>query len=305
MRRARLHEVENIAKLITEELGTEASAFTAFQGVFGGSGGAGDRLGDMQLATSQAKLQEQLASALRAKQEATVQTHEYRLRRELLRLRAQLAQLRGERAVRLPAETPDEQRQLAKWQRARQFLCLVAEECGGAADDGLSTSGSGSGVGSISEDSSSRDSRPAGTGRLIGAVTLSLATPEARLPPPLPTKAKLRAYVSNMAVVQQRRRMGVASALLKQCEQIGAWWLFDAMTLHVDQHNESAKSLYERRGYQQAGVSPGWMGPPPRYLMIKSIKAKGLAVGSQPTGVQSMGGKVGAGGVFVWQEDSA
>lgn len=85
---------------------------------------------------------------------------------------------------------PRPRRQLAKWRRARQFHCLVAQD---AADNAL-----------------------------LGALTLSVATPEAQLPPPLPTKSPLRAYVSNMSVAPQYRRRGIATSLLQSCERIGA-----------------------------------------------------------------------------------
>jgi ribosomal protein S18 acetylase RimI-like enzyme len=50
---------------------------------------------------------------------------------------------------------------------------------------------------------------------------------EAALPPPFPSNAPLRAYISNMAVLPAARRQGIATALVGACGRIGA--LLDAL----------------------------------------------------------------------------
>lgn len=79
---------------------------------------------------------------------------------------------------------------LRRWQRSRQFVCLVAS------------------------DKQSSD-------QLTGCAVLSMAAPEAYLPPPFPSGAPLRCCVSNVAVDGGFRRKGVARRLLKRCETIG------------------------------------------------------------------------------------
>ena len=64
--------------------------------------------------------------------------------------------------------------------------------------------------------------------------------PEAALPPPFPTAKPRRAYISNMAVLQQYRRRGVATALLRQCERMARLWRRDSLWLHVDLRNQAA-----------------------------------------------------------------
>jgi ribosomal protein S18 acetylase RimI-like enzyme len=57
--------------------------------------------------------------------------------------------------------------------------------------------------------------------RLIGCAFVSFLTPEALLPPPWPTLKPVRFYISNMAVLPDHRRRGVARALLQACERLG------------------------------------------------------------------------------------
>ena len=67
--------------------------------------------------------------------------------------------------------------------------------------------------------------------------------PEAALPPPFPTAKPRRAYISNMAVLQQHRRRGVATALLRQCERMARLWRRDSLWLHVDLRNQAAMQV--------------------------------------------------------------
>ena len=67
----------------------------------------------------------------------------------------------------------------------------------------------------------------------MGCVTVNMMQPEAKLPPPFPSNAPFRAYISNMAVSPAVRRQGVARALLRECERIGkllaAKWFAEGM----------------------------------------------------------------------------
>ena len=56
---------------------------------------------------------------------------------------------------------------------------------------------------------------------LVGCAFTSLVAPEALLPPPWPTTKPLRFYMSNLGVLQNYRRRGIALKLLKACEVLG------------------------------------------------------------------------------------
>ena len=79
-------------------------------------------------------------------------------------------------------------RAVASWMRGRLFRCVLATDH---------------------------------KGDVLGCVTVSPLRAEAALPPPFPSSAPLRCYVSNMAVATGARRQGVARRLLAQCERIG------------------------------------------------------------------------------------
>ena len=67
-------------------------------------------------------------------------------------------------------------------------------------------------------------------------------------------------YISNLAVKNTHRRKGVANKLLNQCEQIALKWGYDAIQLHVLEHNASAKRLYLNKGYQIIKKEVHWDG---------------------------------------------
>jgi ribosomal protein S18 acetylase RimI-like enzyme len=56
---------------------------------------------------------------------------------------------------------------------------------------------------------------------LLLLLLLLLLQAEAALPPPFPSNAPLRAYISNMAVLPAARRQGIATALVGACGRIG------------------------------------------------------------------------------------
>lgn len=66
-------------------------------------------------------------------------------------------------------------------------------------------------------------------------------------------------YISNLAVNQNYRRMGIGSQLLTKCEQIAIDWGYQETRLHVLDSNVSAKKLYHHNGYQILQVETNWV----------------------------------------------
>lgn len=83
-------------------------------------------------------------------------------------------------------------------------------------------------------------------------------------------------YISNLAVKQDLRRLGIGSQLLAKCEQIASDWGYSETRLHVLDKNDSAKQLYCRNGYQIAQIETNWgnlwFERSPRLLLKKQIK---------------------------------
>lgn len=105
---------------------------------------------------------------------------------------------------------------------------------------------------------------------------MTLARPEAVLPPPFPTTARLRCYISNMAVAPNHRCQGVATKMLNRCERIARLWGQTSTWLHVEIENEAAESLYRGLGYKQvpwwgsSGLS--WRGKKRQVLLKKELR---------------------------------
>ena len=78
------------------------------------------------------------------------------------------------------------------------------------------------------------------TGRLLGYVGLLAVVDEG--------------YITNVAVRPHSRRQGVAAALLDALEAQGKERELAFLTLEVRQSNASARALYEKLGYVQAGL---------------------------------------------------
>lgn len=82
-------------------------------------------------------------------------------------------------------------------------------------------------------------------------------------------------YISNLAVAQNYRRLGIASQLLIACEQAALDWGYQETQLHVLDRNESAKQLYCQNGYQISQIEPNWgnlwFDYSPRLLLKKII----------------------------------
>jgi ribosomal protein S18 acetylase RimI-like enzyme len=83
-------------------------------------------------------------------------------------------------------------------------------------------------------------------------------------------------YISNLAVAQDYRRLGIGSQLLTACEQAALDWGYRETRLHVLDCNESAKQLYCQNGYQISQIEPNWgslwFDYSPRLLLKKIIQ---------------------------------
>lgn len=86
------------------------------------------------------------------------------------------------------------------------------------------------------------------------------------------------AYLSNLAVDADYRRLGVARQLLNFCENRVLEWGFCDLYLHVLENNYSARRLYHKAGYRLEEVE--WtfgsllFGQPRKLLLRKSFSAK-------------------------------
>lgn len=82
-------------------------------------------------------------------------------------------------------------------------------------------------------------------------------------------------YISNLAVAQDYRRLGIGSQLLSKCEQIALDWGYHETQLHVLDSNDSAKQMYDKCGYQISQIEASWgnlwFDCSPRLLLKKSI----------------------------------
>lgn len=83
--------------------------------------------------------------------------------------------------------------------------------------------------------------------------------------------AQRHLYISNLAVRASERRQGVATALLKACEDLALEWGFQDLYLHVLENNHRARRLYFKAGYrlQHADWNWGtWCFKQPRRLLL-------------------------------------
>ena len=87
-------------------------------------------------------------------------------------------------------------------------------------------------------------------------------------------------YIDNIAVEEAARRHGVASALLDVYCRFGAVNLA-FLTLEVRKSNTPAIALYEKFGFQQAGLRPGYYQHPREDAVIMTRYFNGQE-GEQP-----------------------
>ena len=83
-------------------------------------------------------------------------------------------------------------------------------------------------------------------------------------------------YVSNLAIQETYRRQGIATALLRECDDLAQSWGFQSIYLHVLEDNQAARQLYRAAGYQVEAVLGDWLsqflGRSRRLLMRKVIR---------------------------------
>lgn len=88
------------------------------------------------------------------------------------------------------------------------------------------------------------------------------------------TRPKTTAYISNLAVSPQHRRLGIAKQLIQKCEVIADQWQCRRLSLHVMENNLGAQNLYQTLGfiYQEAEWSwRAWLWQKPRRLLWEKI----------------------------------
>ena len=56
-------------------------------------------------------------------------------------------------------------------------------------------------------------------------------------------------YLSDLAVSPSHRKRGLATALVRRCEDLALGWGYDKLYIKVRRDNESARRLYGRMGY--------------------------------------------------------
>ena len=78
-------------------------------------------------------------------------------------------------------------------------------------------------------------------------------------------------YITNVVVHPAYRRKGVASALLRELEAYAQAHGLTRITLEVRASNQKAIALYEKMGYDEDGVRPGFYDSPKEDARIFSL----------------------------------
>lgn len=124
-------------------------------------------------------------------------------------------------------------------------------------------------------------------GNTVGCagVELLLLTVDGRLPASWSERraksTTLRPHMSNLAVSRSARRAGIASALVRACEDVAVEWGCTEQTLFVDCENEPAIALYTSLGYRMVSALQADK-PVPRRSQQKRLQT-GLAFAWVPT----------------------
>lgn len=121
---------------------------------------------------------------------------------------------------------------------------------------------------SIEQDETTHDDS---TPLVVGTIEIGLRSPS------LWSSSVQYPYISNLAVHQNYRRLGIGSRLLAKCERTALEWGYLETRLHVLNSNDSAKQLYCSNGYQisqiESGLGSLWFDYSPRLLLKKQIQA--------------------------------
>lgn len=81
-------------------------------------------------------------------------------------------------------------------------------------------------------------------------------------------------WLSSMAVSNEVRRTGCATALLQAAHDIVREWNYAWTALHVYEDNDAAIKTYESAGYKQVHIDPiwrAWIGARRRVLMVREV----------------------------------
>lgn len=105
---------------------------------------------------------------------------------------------------------------------------------------------------------------------VVGTIEIALRSPS------LWSTGVQYPYISNLAVAENYRRLGIGKRLLAMCEKFTLDWGYSEMRLHVLDNNDVAKQLYCNSGYQisqiEANWSSMWFDYSPRLLLKKPIR---------------------------------
>jgi len=209
----------------------------------------------------------QKRAAQRAQRAVTLEARARSLRAALEAARLGL-QAEEEARARPSAETRAEARERERRRRDRAFATLIAvggeegeeeeEEIGrGGGAVAAAAAAASSDVAAATAPAAAGSGRRTTSARVVGIATLSMRRPEARLPPPFPSSAPLRAYLSDMAVSPRARRSGCARLLLERGCALARRWGEESLWLHVAAGNAPAVALYEGAGFRRASAAAG------------------------------------------------
>jgi len=88
-------------------------------------------------------------------------------------------------------------------------------------------------------------------------------------------------HINNLAVISERRRTGVASALLTFVLAEGARLGAQRATLEVRRSNDPARGLYERFGFTVAGIRRGYYTRPVEDALVLWREGLGTRLGTR------------------------
>ncbi|MBD3921478.1 ribosomal protein S18-alanine N-acetyltransferase [Paenibacillus sp. PR3] len=90
------------------------------------------------------------------------------------------------------------------------------------------------------------------------------------------------AHVTNIAVRHDRRGMGLGEKMLKQQMANAVEYGMQRMTLEVRVSNDRAQRLYERLGFEPAGIRPGYYSDNNEDALIMWVELQMSGTGEQP-----------------------
>lgn len=79
-------------------------------------------------------------------------------------------------------------------------------------------------------------------------------------------------YITNVAVRPERRRRGVASALLAALDRLGEERRLAFLTLEVRASNTAARALYQKHGYAEVGCRKNYYAHPREDAIIMTLE---------------------------------